>query len=284
MIDTKFLDQLGRFHLVVTKRVTSNYAGEKRSIAEGHGLIFKDHRMYARGDDIRLIDWRVYARTDDLYVRRYEEERNLNVHIILDASASMGFGKKISKFDYSSMIGVGFAYLALKSNERFQISTFAENNVIFRPKKGMNQLASMIDNINSIKNEGNSKLYESFYKYRKLITSRSLIVLISDFLIDIEEIKKTLYTLASGQHEVKIIQVLDAEEKELQLRGDAKLRDVETGGILKTFISPRLKMSYEAKLAKHTSSIHEECNKLGFDFHSIGSDTPIFDAFYEILK
>ena len=119
-IDTGFLSQLDRFSLVVHKRVTSNYTGPKRSIAFGRGLVFKEHRIYAPGDDIRSIDWKVFARTDHLYVKTYEEERNLTVHTIVDCSASMNFGKTITKFDYASMLGVGFAYLAMKENEKFQ--------------------------------------------------------------------------------------------------------------------------------------------------------------------
>ena len=126
MLDTSFLDQLTRFNLVVNKRVTSNLAGPRKSISAGRGLTFKDYRIYAPGDDIRLIDWKVYARTDDLYIKAYEEERNLTVHIIIDGSASMGFGKPASKFDYASMIGVGFAYLEMRDNEKFQFSTFAD--------------------------------------------------------------------------------------------------------------------------------------------------------------
>jgi len=113
MISTEFLDQLTKFHLIVSKRVTSQYAGPRKSIAMGKGIIFKDHRIYAPGDDFRAIDWKVYARTDDLYVKNYEEERNLAVHIIVDSSGSMDYGKPRSKFDYASMLGVGFAYLAL---------------------------------------------------------------------------------------------------------------------------------------------------------------------------
>ena len=135
MIDTSFLDQLMRFNLVINKRVTSNLSGPRKSIAGGHGLTFKDYRIYAPGDDIRLIDWRVYARTDNLYIKVHEEERNLTVHIIIDGSASMGFGKPLSKFDYASMIGVGFAYLAMRDNERFQFSTFADTLEIFQFNK-----------------------------------------------------------------------------------------------------------------------------------------------------
>src|SRR3989338_4048340 len=108
MITTSFLDQLTRFNLVVNKRVTSNLIGSKKSVAAGRGLTFKDYRIYAPGDDIRLIDWKVFARTDNLYIKVHEEERNLTVHILIDKSASMDFGKPVSKFDYASMIGVGF--------------------------------------------------------------------------------------------------------------------------------------------------------------------------------
>ena len=214
MIDTNFLDQLDRFSLIVYKRVTSSYAGEKRSIAEGRGLVFKDHRMYARGDDVKLIDWKVYARTDDLYVKRYEEERSLSVHILIDCSASMNFGRKMKKFDYASMIGVGFAYLAMKDNEKFQFSTFSDSLETFRPKRGMSQLAGMVYHLNEIKTQGNSKFYEAVAKYMKYIHSRSLIVIISDFLINLDEIKTAIYRL--GDHEIKIVQVLDPIEKEFE--------------------------------------------------------------------
>ncbi|MCH8331717.1 MAG: DUF58 domain-containing protein, partial [Bacteroidetes bacterium] len=82
MIDTKFLDQLARFNLVIHKRVTSKYTGPRRAMATGRGVVFSGHRIYSPGDDFRSIDWKVYARTDDLHIKMYEEERNLTVHII----------------------------------------------------------------------------------------------------------------------------------------------------------------------------------------------------------
>ena len=188
MINTDFLDQLDRFHLVVKKKVTSSYVGSRKSIATGRGLTFKEHRVYAPGDDIRLIDWKVFARTDDLHIKTFEEERNFTAHIILDASASMGFGKPISKFDYAAMLGVGFAYLAMRENERFQFSTFSEKLDVFQPRRGMSQLASMVFHLNNTKTQGYSKLLDAMMQYKKVVGSRSLLVLISDFLIDVEEI------------------------------------------------------------------------------------------------
>ena len=281
-IDTGFLSQLDRFSLVVHKRVTSNYTGPRRSIALGRGIVFKEHRIYAPGDDIRSIDWRVYARTDDLYVKTYEEERNLTVHVIVDYSASMNFGKQITKFDYASMLGVGFAYLAMKENEKFQFSTFSEELSVFQSKRGMGQLAAMVDHLNSTKTKGASKIKDAIQQYKKLMGSRAMLVLISDFLMPIEEIDEALYML--GDHEIKIIQVLDPVEKELKLQGDFKLKDSETGAKLRTYISPRLRMQYQKQLEEHSAKIEETCNKLGMKFHFITTDIPIFDAFYKILE
>lgn len=282
MISTHFLDQLSRFNLVVKKRVTSNLMGPRRSISGGHGLTFKDYRIYAPGDDIRLIDWRVYARTDNLYIKVHEEERNLTVHIITDRSASMDFGRPISKFDYASMIGVGFAYLALRDNERFQFSTFADTLDIFQPKRGMGHLAAMVQHLNSIKPKGSSKLVDTIRQYKKSIGSRSLLVLASDFLVNIDEIREAFYLL--GDHEIKIIQVLDRTEKELKMEGDMKLIDSETKGMLRTFISPRLRMQYQQQLDEHCAKIEEVCNKLNINYHLAITDTPIFDTFYKILE
>ena len=282
MITTEFLDELNRFNLVVQKRVTSNYIGPRKSVAAGRGLTFKDHRAYAPGDDIRLIDWKVFARTDDLHIKTFEEERNLTVHSIMDASASMGFGKPVSKFDYAAMLGVGFAYLAMRENEKFQFSTFAESLEVFQPRRGMSQLASMVYHLNEIKTQGYSKLLDAMQQYKKVIGSRSLLVLISDFLIDINEIIEALYNL--GDHEIKIIQVLDPVEKDLSYSGDFKLIDSETKTDLRTFISPRLRVEYQQMLDSHCARIEETCNRLGMHFFQINTDTPVFDAFYRVLE
>ena len=282
MIDTSFLDQLTRFNLVVNKRVTSNISGPRKSIAAGRGLTFKDYRIYAPGDDIRLIDWKVYARTDDLYIKAYEEERNLVVHIIIDCSASMGFGKPLSKFDYASMIGVGFAYLAMRDNEKFQFSTFADLLEIFQPRRGMSHVAAMVQHLNSIKPKGYSKLRDTIMQYRKVIGSKSMLVLVSDFLVNIDEIREAFYLM--GDHEIKIIQVLDRVEKELKFEGDMKLTDSETKGMLRTFKSPRMRMEYQQQLDSHCAKIEEVCNKLNIEYHLAVTDTSIFDTFYKILE
>ena len=191
-------------------------------------------------------------------------------------------GKPISKFDYASMIGVGFAYLALRNNEKFQFSTFADQLEIFQPRRGMSHLAAMVQHLNSIKPKGYSKLIDTVRQYKKVIGSKSMLVIASDFLVNIEEIREAFYLL--GDHDIKIIQVFDRTEKELKFEGDMKLIDSETKGMLRTFVSPRMRMEYQQQLDAHCAKIEEVCNKLGVEYHLAITDTPIFDTFYKILE
>jgi uncharacterized protein (DUF58 family) len=282
MIDTSFLDHLKKFSLIVNKRVTSVYSGQKLSTASGRGISFKDHRVYSYGDDFRGIDWKVFARTDDLYIKNFEEERNMNVHILVDYSASMNYGSPISKFDYASMIGVGFAYLAMKDNEKFQFATFSEELNLFQSRKGMGQLASMVDHLNNLKVNGRTDFLKTLGSYKKLVGSRSLIIIISDMLFNLDDIKDALIGL--GRHDIKLIQVLDKQEKDLKLEGDFKLKDSETNDEMRTFVSPRLIKNYTSMLDNHTAKIKEICNSLNINYYQVTSDKPIFDTFYEVLK
>jgi len=200
----------------------------------------------------------------------------------MDSSASMGFGKPISKFDYAAMLGVGFAYLAMRENEKFQFSTFNEGLEVFQSRRGMSQLASMVFYLNNVRTQGYSKLLDAMIQYKKVVGSRSLLVLISDFLLDVDEVIESLYNL--GDHEIKVLQVLDPIEKDLKYSGDFKLIDSETKSMLRTYISPRLRVQYQQMLDTHAAKIEETCNKLGIHFFQLTTDTPVFDAFYQVLE
>ena len=263
--------------------MTSRYIGERKSVFSGRGIVFKDHRIYAPGDDIRSVDWKVYARTDDLYVKRYEEERNLAVHIIVDQSASMGFGSPVPKFDFAAMLGLGFAYLSMKENEKFQFATFSDSLEMFRPRKGMNQLAAMLIHLNTAKTKGTSNFLDAVTKYRKLVSSRSFIVIISDFLFPINQIEQALFTLGSA-HQIKVIQVLDRVERDMLLEGDLRLKDSESALQLRTFVSQRLRGEYRTALDDHIARLNHLCGQLGIEFYSVTTDTPIFDVFFDTLK
>jgi uncharacterized protein (DUF58 family) len=282
MIDISFLNHLDRLSLIVNKRITSNYMGEHVANYTGWGLIFKDHNMYAPGDDFRAIDWKVFARTDKLFVKRYEEERNLVVHIIVDFSGSMGFGRKTTKADYASMIGLGFAYMALRNNEKYVLSTFADKLELFSAQKGKKQIVSILDYLNKRKPKGKSNLADSLGKYKRLINSKSLLVVISDFLYDLGQITEVLRRYK--QHDIIFVQVLDKVETKLEIEGDVKLIDSETQESMHTYISPLARKNYFGMLEEHKAKIKKACTEVGARFFSFSTDYPIFDAFYEMLK
>jgi len=283
MIDASFLNQLDRFNILIRKRVNSNYTGARFSVAHGRGIVIKDHRIYTPGDDFRAIDWKVYARTDKLHIKKYEEERNLSVHIILDASSSMDFGKPTTKFEYSAMLALGFAYLALKNNEKIQYCTFNETMNLFRPRRGVSQILGMLDHFNSMKPAGVSKMQESIEKYKKTVKNKSYIVIFSDFLIDIAEIKKALMRLSAGEHEVVAVQVLDKSEINLKLEGDLRLHDSETRSVMRTFMTERMKQEYKDKLKMHIMAVEKECDLLGIRFKLVSTNVPLFDVFYDLF-
>jgi len=278
MINTDFLRELDRFSIVLKKKVSSQYQGNRETTYAGSGLTFKDYKDYAYGDDFRQIDWKIYARTDKYYVRRYEEERNMTVHIIVDASASMNYGKKTTKFEYAAQLGLGFAYIALKNNERFEFSTFAEELYPFKAKKGMSHLLSILNKLQDMKITGKSAFSRSLESYKKLITSKSVIVIISDFLYPLDEINNTLLRYRSSN--LIVIQVLDPLERSFAIEGDLILTDAETDQKMRTYITRRVQQEYRTQMDDHSAKIMELSEDARFTFLTVTTDVPVFDAFY----
>jgi uncharacterized protein (DUF58 family) len=282
MINTDFLRQLDRFALVMKRRVNARYAGARASKSVGSGLQFEDYKEYVPGDDFRKIDWKVYARTDKFFIRRYEEERNLTVHIVLDASASMDYASAgMTKFEYGGMLGLGFAYLALQNNEKFEFSTFSKQLDIFKPRKGLNQLLGIMDHVNHTKPKGQTSFRDSVMTYKGMIRTKSLVVFISDFLMPPDEIRETLLRFKRSQ--IVVLQVLDPLEKSFDLSGDIVLKDAESDMKMRTFVSNKLKQDYREKLSAHINAIGSVCASTGASFQSLSTATPVFDAFYEVL-
>jgi uncharacterized protein (DUF58 family) len=171
-IDLDFLRSLDRLQLILKKKVHADIQGERSSASFGEGTVFQDYKAYVPGDDFRHIDWSVFARTDKFFVRRFEEERNLVVHILVDASGSMDYGKKTTKFDYAAMIGLGFSYMSLRRNEKFTFATFSEKVAPLRPKKGTNQLIHIFDLMSKLKVKGESTFKQAMDDYKKHLSGK----------------------------------------------------------------------------------------------------------------
>lgn len=278
-MDTEFFKELERFSLLVKKRVSTAYSGGRKSLRFGHGISPVGYREYRKGDDFKLIDWKAYARSEKLYIREHEEERSLVVHILLDGSGSMSYE---GKFAFASRLAAGFAYLATLENEKYALSLFCKRLYAGEPKRGRIKLFQSIDELDKVQPHGGTNLKPVIDQFESLITTTSLVVLVSDFLGDTDEILSGIYRLS--RHDLVVIQVLAPEEVELRFGGDVKFVDAETRQPLVTRVTEGERKEYLRKLEEHNSRIRAACNQVGADFFSFRTDRPIFEAFTEMLS
>jgi len=287
VIDPSFIEQLKKLNITTKRRVVNVYMGSRPSIRQGRGIEIADYREYYPGDDFRSIDWRVYARTERLYIRRFEEEKDLILHLLLDSSASMDFAVSgiMRKFDYAGSIAAGFAYLALNKNEKFAFALFSDRiREVMQARKSTFHFFKLVDLINSSPQSGKTNLKKCVDQYTNLIKARSFIIVISDFIEPIESLEYGIYKIAKYSKEAILVQILDPGEINLQWRDDIKFEDMETSETERTFLSPEFKREYSEKLEQHIFEIGEICNDTGVDFFSVTTNMPLFDAFVEILR
>ena len=282
-IDLDFLRQLDRYNMAIRKRVSTVYAGNRPSTRIGKGIDTVGYREYYPGDEMKDIDWKAYSRTEKLYVRQFEEEKTLTAHILVDGSKSMDFpDRAVKKYEYAAMMALGIAYTVSRKNDKFAISTFGDDIDINSPKRGMKYLLELTDRLAERELEGVTDLDLCTHKYEKLIKSRSLIVIISDFMDDIEHIKSSVLRLSGN--DLVLIQILDPFEKTLPLRGDSRFFDMESGDEMKTYISNSFRENYFKALEEHNLAIDKVCKRTGAQFYSFTTDMSVFDSFLKIIE
>jgi len=285
MIDPSFLNQLKELNLVMRRRVSSAYAGGRPSMQYGRGIEPVDHREYMQGDDIRLVDWKLYGRTERLHIRRFEEEKSMILHLMVDASSSMEFQTNgIRKFDYAGSIAAGLGYLSVHQNEKFSTALFSEKvRDVIEPDKSKKHLFEMIDLMNRTTLRGETDLSTSANQYAKLIKSKSFSAIISDFLEPLDSLRDGIYRMAKASKELKVVQVLDPAELELKWTDDIRFEDLETSDTARTYLSPGFKRDYRQRVQDHITNLERICDGIGVSFNLITTDTPLLDAFVELV-
>lgn len=281
-IDIEFLRQLDRYNMAIRKRVSTVYAGNRPSTRIGKGIDTVGYREYYHGDEMKDIDWKAYSRTEKLYVRQFEEEKTLTAHILLDASKSMDYpDRAMTKYEYAAMMALGVAYTVSRKNDKFAISTFNDNININAPKRGMRYLLELTERLAERELGGATDMDVATHKYEKLIKSRSLVVIISDFMEDVKHIESSVLRLSGN--DLILIQILDPFEKDLPIKGDSRFFDMESGSEMKTYISDMFRENYFKELEKHNAAIDKVCKKTGAKFYSFTTDVPVFDNFLQII-
>lgn len=279
MIDPDFLDELDRFDTALKRASNAPFEGDQQSPDVGEGLTFSDYRRYVPGDDPRLIDWRVFARTEELFIKRFEAERNLTVHVLLDATASMDFGESgQNKFEYGAKLGLGFCHLTAEDHNDFRFSLVTQSpDRIDTDTSTQGEVLRLVDHLNETKPVGDGDFKAALEAYAETIRSRSLVVVISDLLFDPDDIGDGLAALA--RNDVLVAQVLTPEELGPTTTGDAIFEDPESDEIRRTYFGGTAARRYDERLQSHVNAIGERCRVLDIERELVDTGSDFFETF-----
>ncbi|ESP89136.1 DUF58 domain-containing protein [Candidatus Halobonum tyrrellensis] len=282
MIDPAFLDELGRFRSAMKRQSSSVSQGDQRSKSVGEGLTFSDYRRYVRGDDTRLIDWKLYARTGEYFIKQFETERSLTVHVLVDASGSMGYGDgEANKFEYAAKLGLGFAYLTAEENNDFRVSVFTDRvERLDAGRSNRGELLALVDRLNDREPSGEGDFAGALDGYGADVRSRSLVVVLSDCLADPDAIETGL--VGVGRSGIVVGTVLSPRELRPDPTGDTLFRDPETTETLRTYFGGARAASYRERLDAHLSAVEERCRRLRAEHALVNSGDDFFDSFGEL--
>ncbi|MGA2555952.1 MAG: DUF58 domain-containing protein, partial [Verrucomicrobiota bacterium] len=247
LLTPQLLRRLEQFQLLAARRAKSSARGERQSKARGQSVEFADYRNYAAGDDFRYLDWNLYGRLDKLFLKLYEEERELPVRIFLDASESMTFGAP-PKFDFARQVAAAIGYVALCGFDRVSVCPFPHLDAqtpgleaaawsaeqaargALRAVRGRKSALEFFKNLSVVTARGPANLNEALRRGAIEARQAGLAVLLSDFL-DPAGYEAGLNALIGRGFQVNAIQILAPEEFAPPTYGDLRLVDAETGAL-----------------------------------------------------
>jgi len=255
--------------------------GMHRSPYQGISIEFAQHRQYVAGDDIRHVDWKVYGKTDKIYLKQYQEETNLNLICIVDASESMGFstikdeGYSWSKYDHATAIAASLAYMAIQQQDSVGLAVFdSDLKHYIKPSNSPAQWRVITQDLTTVPKLKKTNTGRILDQLAEKLTHRSVLVLISDFFDDIESIKKGLRHLRYKKHEVIAFQVLDPAEIAFPFEEATLFKGLEGMGELLT--EPRaLRDGYLKQLELFTEELQKTFRGMHADFVRLSSGDPL---------
>ncbi|MCL2004980.1 MAG: DUF58 domain-containing protein [Planctomycetaceae bacterium] len=255
MFDTAFLKKLEHLSLASRRVFQGQLLANRRGRQLGSGIEFADHRNYSFGDDLRYLDWNVYARFGNQLIRRFEEEKDLNIYFLLDCSKSMSAGNP-NKFDYARQVVAALAYVALAGLDRVSLIAFADKLYqTFPAMRGKQHILRSIRFLESLETLGSTTdLAAAMREFVLQKQHTGLVVVVSDFY-DPKGFKAGLDILRYQKYEPHIIQIHDGQEAEPAMLGDLQLHDVETGGTFDVTISEDMLRRYKRKFASFLDDI-----------------------------
>jgi uncharacterized protein (DUF58 family) len=280
--DVRFLDpaviaRLASMELKARTIVEGFLSGLHRSPYKGFSVEFAEYRQYIPGDDLSTLDWKVYARSDRHYVKKFEEETNLECHLLLDVSASMTYrgGAAMSKLEYGSVLAASLAYLMSRQRDATGLIQFDEKLGPRLPASARpGHLHSILLALDRITPGARSNVARPLHQLADALTKRSLVVLISDLLDEPDEVVSGLKHLRFRGTDVIVFQILDPHELHFPFSGAARFTDLETEDVV-TAEPSRVREQYldaiNALRARYAKALRSQ----GIDFLTLDTSKPL---------
>lgn len=289
------LARLASFELRAKMIVEGLASGQHRSPFQGFSVEFAQHRPYVAGDDLRHLDWKVYGRSDKLHLKQYQQETNLDLLVLVDASGSMsygsrsfedasGSGRKVSpdgrpnwtKFDHATALAAALGYITLHQGDRVGLIVFADT-VRAAVKRSSSQgtwrqIVSALSGhpVNAENRNRKTDMRRAVEQVLSKVTNRCIVALVSDYFQDIEEIRDTLARLRHRGHDLLAFQVLDRAELSFDFREPAPFEGFEGEGRLR--IDPRaIREAYLEAINEHVSQVEKSVRAFGFDYQKVNT-------------
>jgi uncharacterized protein (DUF58 family) len=229
-LDPAVVARLGTLELKARTIVEGFLSGLHRSPFKGFSVEFAEYRQYIPGDDLSTIDWKVFARSDRYYVKKFEEETNLDCHLMLDVSGSMAYGSRgISKFEYGACLAASLAYLMNRQRDAVGLMAFDEQIVSMLPAGARpGHLRSLLVTLDRLRLGNETNLSKPLHQLCDALRKRGMVVLISDLLDDPEAVVRGLKHFQFRGSDVLVFHVLDPDELEFPFDRATRFEDLET--------------------------------------------------------
>lgn len=282
-LDLEFLEKLEKLRLAVKRlRVVSN-VGERKSPKMGRGTEFSDYRSYQIGDELRYIDWNIYARFERFLIKLFEEDEDMEVHILLDASSSMDFGNP-SKLFYGKKLALAFAYLSLSSWEKTTFSYF-QNQIkeIIPLERKRENIYKLLQGLNQIRGEGITNINETLKNYVSSLKRKGLIMLISDFLSP-SGFKDGILYAKYKKFPVYLIHVISEEEISPPYQGNLSLIDSETKEKIDILLDDYMMEKYQKALERFLDDIESFSLVYQIEYMRSVTTIPVEDLLLKYLR
>jgi uncharacterized protein (DUF58 family) len=281
---SKLLKQVKNLEVKTKNLVEGMESGTYRSRFRGGGIEFSEVREYTAGDDARRIDWNVSARYNDLFVKEFVEEKELNVYVIIDLSASNDFGYLKSKKELGFEVAASLMFSAIKNNDRVGMGLFTETLEKFIPaKKGKKHMMEILQNLLDYSPKSSkTDIFKSLSQLQSNLKRRSVIFIVSDFISD-SFVKPLKYL--KFKHQIVLINISDIRESQIPEIGYVYLEDAESGEqILVNTSDKKFQEQYSMLLKKTREKNEYEMKKSGIDFLNLSNEESFDITFNRYIR